>query len=183
MQAELQGWRSALGSAGWEMDQDTFEDLLYGAASRMMGVRDAVIAPMKPYFIYCGTWQSWRMFVAPHTSPARLAVEVERGGAWETVFQERSDEHTWRRYLFEQDRMRSVIFRYSWPNFRTSWQELARWIGRAAAEDFPDAERVRVRFYKAASASPQQVMAGEAPEGRWVQTWEEDAASLRVEAP
>lgn len=180
VQGELQGWRELLASVGWEMDQKTFEDGLYDLASRTMAVREAVIAPMKPYLMYCGAWQSWRMFVAPHMNPARLQVAVGDAEGWHVVFEERSDEYTWRRYMFEQDRMRSAIFRYSWPNYRSGYHDLAEWIARQAAVDFPDATRVRVRFHKVETRSPQAVLAGEEVDGKWVQSWERTLAELRT---
>jgi hypothetical protein len=161
VQAELAVWRSRLASVGVDLEPDAFEDALHAWAVDLLEVRAAVLTPFLPYYRYAGTSQSWRMFVAPHTHPARLEVAVERGGAWVTVFRERDPEATWNRRVFTQDRARSLIFRLSWANYRSEYVAFAEWVGRRAAVDFPDATKVRVRFMKRETPSAAEARAGE----------------------
>jgi hypothetical protein len=161
VQAELAVWRGRLAWLGFPSEPAAFEDALHARAVELLAVRTALLTPFLPYYRYAGTSQSWRMFVAPHTHPARLEVAVERDGAWTTVFRERDATATWNRRVFEQDRARSLLFRMSWANYRTEYIALADWIGRQAAADFPDATKVRVRFMKRATPSAAAVRAGE----------------------
>jgi hypothetical protein len=167
VQAEFASWRARLASVGLQTDAATFEDNLFATMSAFMSARDVVLRPFHPYYAWCGTWQSWRMFIAPHTHPARLEIAVREGGAWRVVYLERSDEAIWRRDTFDQDRMRSAIFRFSWPNYQPSYKRFAGWVARNAAVDFPDADQVRVRFFRSTTRTPEQVRAGAAEEGEW----------------
>ena len=76
VQAEFAVWRARLGALGVERTPKAFEDDLFRVAKGLVDVRDEVLAPFQPYYRWCGTWQSWRMFVAPHTHPSRMRVEV-----------------------------------------------------------------------------------------------------------
>jgi hypothetical protein len=161
VQAELAVWRGRFAALGLDLEPAAFEDALHAWAVDLLEVRTAVLTPFLPYYRYAGTSQSWRMFVAPHTHPARLEVAVERGGAWTTVFRERDPAAAWERRVFSQDRVRSLIFRLSWANYRTEYVAFADWVGRRAAQDFPDATKVRVRFMKRATPSAADVRAGQ----------------------
>ncbi len=165
VQAEFKAWRQRLAGWGYELTAEQFEEELWQVASTYMGARTAVLQPLNPYFMYAGTWQSWRMFVGPHTHPARLRVEVERDGAWELVYEGRSWEHTWNSAIFDHDRMRSAVFRYAWARYARTYPRFVDWVAREAREDFPEATRVRVSFFKYRTRSPAEVRAGVPVEG------------------
>lgn len=167
VQGEFAAWTGRLNAVGVQVGQAELEEWAWGFAQGWERTRGAVLAPFMPYYRYCGTWQSWRMFVAPHRYPARLHIDVRRGGAWEPVFVERSAEHTWRRHQLDHDRMRAAIFRYGWRHFRKAYNTFATWVAARAAEDFPDATEVRLRFWKYRTASPEEVRTGTEPEGSW----------------
>jgi hypothetical protein len=178
VQAEFRAWRGRLAAVGLELSAQEFEDRLFDAAAGLMDAREAVIAPFVPYYDHCGTWQSWRMFVAPHTHPSRLVVEVQRDGAWEEVFRERSSTATWMRPILAQDRLRSAIFRYSWANFKGSYKRFARWVSERALADHPGAQAARVRYERQASPTPEQARAGVEPEISSAQVFVLKAADL-----
>lgn len=146
VQAELDRWATRVAFLG--IDRPTLEADAFAFAERSTALRDTVLRPFKPYYRYCGTWQSWKMFVAPHTHPTRLRIEVERGGRWEMAFVERSPDLTWLGRELGHDRMRAVIFRIGWPQYGPLRRDFTRWVARRAAADFPDATRVRVSFLK-----------------------------------
>ncbi|MCA9572454.1 MAG: hypothetical protein KC656_31660 [Myxococcales bacterium] len=123
------------------------------------------------------------MFVAPHVHPARLRVEVEDASGWHAVYEARSDEATWRRAFFDHFRMRSVTFRYAWPPFRKPYDAFAAWLADRAADDFPDATRVRVSYTKRRSPSPEEVRAGTRPEGRTILARTFELGPLREGVP
>lgn len=164
VKAELATWRDRVAALGWDLPQEDFEDALHAVAKGAKDGRDALVAPFRPYYLYCGTWQSWRMFVAPHRFPSRLEIAVRpQGGDWQVVYAARSEEADWSRSILDHDRMRSAVFRYAWPTYRGTYTEFTKWVARRAAVDFPDADQVRVRYLKGASPSPEQVRAGEIP--------------------
>ncbi len=167
VQAEFRLWNQRLDGLGVHMTQAQFEDRLYAAAHAIMDVREVALTPFKPYYKYCATNQSWRMFVAPHTYPERLHIEVKEGGEWRTVYVERDPTATWRGYQLDHDRMRSAIFRFGWRKYRTSYVQFADWTARQAAVDFPEATEVRLRYWKQRSPSAAEVRRGFEPEGDW----------------
>src|SRR5947209_12697273 len=88
VQAELAVWARRLSVAPADL-----ENALWRFATRYMAARDRALAPFDLYYEWCGTYQSWRMFVAPHRHPTRLHVDVREGDEWRTVFIERDRGH------------------------------------------------------------------------------------------
>ena len=163
VQAELPAWATRFRSAGVEVSDAEFEDRLWRFASRYMDVRGGLLDPLRPYYRYAGTSQSWRMFVAPHRHPSRLEVAVKQGADWEVVYLQARPGADWMQPVLEHDRTRSVLFRYAWKSFRGSYKKLARWLAVRAFQDFPDATEVRVRWLKQQTPSPREVRAGDEP--------------------
>lgn len=168
VQAEFVSWRGRLAAIGVELTPEEFEDNLWTFASGVMEVRSVVLAPFEPYYDYFGTWQSWRMFVAPHTYPANLHIDVRVDEEWKPVYVGRSAEHAWMRDFFDHDRVRSAVFRYSWKKYSSTYRAFTKWIARRAAVDFPEADKVRVRYFRTQTPSPEQTLADEEPEGSFI---------------
>lgn len=164
VQNEFRSWTTRLNALGWGIRQDELEDHLWGIASGYEGVRSAILDPFEPYFVYCGTWQSWRMFVAPHRYPGRLEIEVDHGEGWEPLYVARSNEHTWHRSQLDHDRARAAIFRYSWKHYRVHRAAFADWVAHQVMEEDPDARRVRISWMRYRTPSPEEVLAGKEPE-------------------
>lgn len=156
VQGEFRAWGARLG-----VDAATLEETLFGFASGWMRARDLWLAPVRPYLDVTGTDQPWRMFVAPHRHPARFRVEVqdEPGSEWEPLFEERSPDARWRRDFFEEERTRSILFRYSWPEYSYESRQLCSWLAGEVFEERPAAQKVRCRYWKAASPSPAEAAA------------------------
>ncbi|MCB9691382.1 MAG: hypothetical protein H6736_06150 [Alphaproteobacteria bacterium] len=170
VQEEFAAWSGRLASVGIPMDPARLQDVAYGFAVGWHRVQSAAIAPFGPYYRLCGTAQSWRMFVAPHRHPALLHVDIDRGDGWEPLYVARSSTATWRRRQLDQDRMRSAIFRYGWKAWQGrggSYEQLGVWLAKQAAHDFPDAIRLRTRFFVYRTLPPDAIRAGRAPEGEW----------------
>lgn len=167
VQAEFQAWGGRLG-----VDPKSLEDALYRFAKGYMSVRDLWLKPVDPYLELTGTDQPWRMFVAPHRHPSRFRVEVATatsGPEWELLFEERNPDASWRASFFEDERIRSILFRYSWPEYSSESRQLCRWIARRVFEERPDADRVQCRYRKARSPSPRDAREGVEHEGTWSQ--------------
>lgn len=167
VQGEFAAWGRRLG-----VEPATLEETLFGFATGYMKARDAWLVPVDPYLELTGTDQPWRMFVAPHRHPARYRVEVQTtpDAGWELLFEERSAQARWRAAFFEQERTRSVLFRYAWSEYSGEARQLCTWIAGKVFEEREDVQRVRCRYWKAASPSPEEAAAGVEPEGAWVAT-------------
>ena len=168
VQAEFEAWTNRLNESGVAITQEELEEKLWVLAKGYMEKRNGVIEPLRPYYKYTGTTQSWRMFVAPHRFPARLHIAVRQGGVFEPVYIARDPERSWRAKQLDHDRMRAAIFRFSWRPYRRYYESFTVWVAKRAAEDFPDADSVRVRFFKYKTLTPEQVQAGEEPDGEWI---------------
>lgn len=160
VQAEFRAWSARLGALGIETTPESLQDRVFELARGYGAARRRALDPLRPWLRLTGTFQSWRMFVAPHRNPARLQIDVELDAAWTPIYRARSREHAWRARVFDHDRMRSATFRYAWLSYRPKYQRLVGWIAARVGEDFPEATRVRVSYEKYATPSPQDVRAG-----------------------
>ena len=162
VQGELHAWADRLG-----MDHDAFEERLWGIAVAVMDVRGIVLRPFVQYYHRLGTQQSWRMFVAPHTHPSRLHIDIEEDGEWFNVYEQTTPGEHYLEDQLESDRFRSALFRYAWPAYKRPYQHLARWVAAHAQRDFPDATRVRLRWHRQTTPSAAERRAGRVDEGRF----------------
>lgn len=163
VQGEFQSWTQILGMVGIELTVPELEEHLWTLGHGYESVREWVLWPFMPYYRHLGTFQSWRMFVAPHRYPGRLQIRVHEDEQWRVVYEARSDEHTWHRAWFDHDRMRASVFRYSWKHYRNSRRRFTDWVARQAAHDFPEADRVEVSWMRYRTPSPQEVTRGASP--------------------
>src|SRR5262249_25887258 len=141
------------------------EEFCWSLAVKYMALRQKVLAPIRPYIDFTGTDQPWRMFVAPHHFPPRYQVLVHtaemRAGTWEKYFEERSDTYSWRENLFTQERMRSGVFRYSWPIYTPRARRMCEWIARQIFAENPQVTQVFCRYERVRSPSPEEAERGE----------------------
>ncbi|MFT5680103.1 MAG: hypothetical protein ACI8RZ_001008 [Myxococcota bacterium] len=162
VQSEITAWGERL-----SIPPDELEEHLWEIATVFMGARKDVLAPFQPYYHHAGTYQAWHMFVAPHRNPARLHIEIDREGVWETIYISRDPEHAWKAELLNHSRARAALFRYSWKHYRGTLKRFGQWIAGEAAADFPDSERMRLRWYRYTTPTPQQVHTDTAPVGHF----------------
>ena len=168
VQGELAAWTGRLNRLGVDVTPAQVEEALWQAAVDYMRLRGRVLAPFQLYYAYCGTGQSWRMFVAPHRYPTRLHIDLEEHGRWRPLYAERDPRHDWLGRWLDHHRMRSAVFRFGWQEFGGDYRQFVDWVARRAALDFPAASRVRVYFVKYRTPSPEEVRAGRRPEGEVV---------------
>ena len=159
----------------FHVSQSDFEEFLYQAAVKYMGGRDTLLGPLNHYVGWTGCDQPWRMFVGPARFPARLQVQVHRKDApadtWETLFEEQSAEHRWHAALFGQERLRSQIFRWAWPNFADEYHLGCAYVAKLEFAEDPNAADVRCRFWRTQSPSPEQVRSHTEPPGVWADVY------------
>ncbi|MBA2321246.1 MAG: hypothetical protein H0V89_08825, partial [Deltaproteobacteria bacterium] len=159
VQMEIAAWAGRLGTT-----PAALEERLWKGATAWTRARQTVVRPLEPYYTYAGTWQSWKMFVAPHVYPTRLRIEIRRGPRWELVYVERSADRRWLASVLGNDRLRSTIFRMGWPHYPRLRADFVAWIAERAAVDFPDAEQVRISFTKQRTRSAAEMRAGQPAE-------------------
>lgn len=172
VQDEFRAWAGILG-----VSEPVLEDRLWGFAVGWSQVRGALVAPFHRYLGWAHARQSWQMFVAPHTTPSRLqiqeqapgATDVSADAAWTTLFEERDPDHRWMADAFGVERMRASVFRWSWPGFEAPYKRACEGLARVRFAE-SDTRAVRCRFYQVATPSPEQVLDGHVPEGKWVRT-------------
>lgn len=172
VQDEFAAWAGILG-----VPEPTLEEHLWTFAVGWSQTRSTLIAPLHRYLGWAHARQSWQMFVAPHTTPSRLqiqeqgagSVDVREDAAWTTLFEERDPEHAWMAGAFGVERMRASVFRWSWPGFEASYKRGCEALARLRFAE-SDTRAVRCRFYQVATPSPDQVLGGRAPQGKWVRT-------------
>jgi len=182
VQDELNSWAARLRAAGLDLSDEEFQAGLWSLGTRYSAARKLVLRPLQPYYRFLGTNQSWRMFVAPHRYPARLHIDIEEGGRWRPVYVARSPEYRWLARQLDDDRMRAALFRYAWPAFAKGWRSFSAWVATRAATDFPDAQRVRLRYDKRRTPSPVEAQAGQQPPGQWIRTRIIELEPLRAHA-
>ncbi len=166
VQAEIHAWAARLGVAPARLESGA-----YRFAGAWLAARKKLMAPFKPYIDVTGCDQPWRMFVAAERFPTRFQIQVHRRGAradaWETLFEERSDEHTWRRGFFEYDRVRGALLGYGWPAAKKEYERACHWLAREAFAERADVDRARCRMRRQRSPSPEEARAGVEAEVKW----------------
>lgn len=171
VQEEFAAWRGRLSAVGIQVTPEQLEDGAFAFASSWNTLQTGILTPFEPYYDFA-TRQSWRMFVAPHRYPGRLHLDIDHGSGWEPLYVARSREHTWRRSQLDQDRFRSALFRYTWKHYQRAgrWDGFVGWVKREATKDFPDAVRVRARYYTYRTPSPDEIRTHTEPKGRFTAT-------------
>ena len=165
VQDEIHAWSSRLTWLGFSADPVEFEDQLWDFATAYMDARNKIIRPAFAYARWCGTWQPWQMFVAPHRYPSRLHVDVLIDETWQPIYIARSSNHDWQRPLLDHERVRSMLFRYAWRHHRRNHRKFCKWLAVSAAEDFPDATQIRMRWHQTQTPTPEEVRSGSISEG------------------
>jgi hypothetical protein len=164
VQGELAAWTERLNRLGLDLKADQLEETLWRTAVDYMRLRARVLSPFRLYYEWCGTGQSWRMFVAPHRYPTRLHIDLEEYGQWRPLYVERDADHNWLGAWLDHHRFRSVIFRLGWQEFAGDYRQFVNWVARRAARDFPEASRVRVYFIRYRTPTPEEVRKGQRPD-------------------
>lgn len=172
LRSELQGWVKMLNAAGWAVTAPELVEIARGLATAALDVRDLAIAPFLPYATVCGTGQGWQMFASLNDEPARLSVQIRRGGGdWEPLYIARDPAAAWRGPQLDQERTRAVINDWSWAKNRSDYRLFSAWLARQAARDFPDADAIQVSMLRARLPTPEQLIAGAIPAEKptWVE--------------
>lgn len=179
VQGEFSAWADRFTALGYPTTTAALEERLWQIATAYMARRNSLLEPLSPYYRYCGTDQSWRMFVAPHRNPARLHVEVRIDGAWQVIYVARSREHDWMADDLNNERFRAALFRYAWSHYKGTYHQFGDWLARHAATDFPEADRLVTWWERFRTLPPEQIRAGKRQEGKREMAHEVDLVAVR----
>lgn len=167
VQHELAQWSGRARELGFSLDNKGLEDLVFTVGHAYSDVRDVLVWPFTRYVRFFGLWQTWNLFTAPHRFPSRLEIDLEEDGRFSPLFVARSSEHTWRRAELDDVRLRKAVYLLGWHTRGADVRRFATWVAKEAAKDFPAATRVRVRFFRYKTPTPEQVRAGAPLEGAY----------------
>jgi hypothetical protein len=166
VQVEIAAWARRL-----HLKPARLEERLFRLSGAWMKARERLLAPFQPYLDLTGCEQPWRMFVAAERFPTRLSIQAHTEdtgpSAWETVFEERSDKHAWRRDFFDHDRVRGALLYYGWPAHQADYERACTYFARAIFGEREHVDRVRCRLRRQRSPSPGEALAGTSAEITW----------------
>lgn len=175
-QANFESYAGALRALGLDVEKAELETWLWENGNRLIALRRELVAPTLPYQKWTGAEQGWRMFGMVNRRPAWLVIEVQEGEAWRTVYRCRSDEFTWRREQFDQERMRAVVNAWSWRTRKPGYEQFGVWIAQKASVDFPQASHLRMHMQQVTLPPPETLHSQGMPEGKpfWEATFSLD---------
>ncbi len=157
-QREMEAWSNRLG-----LDQEEFESFVWHNTQRYVAARKWLSRPFLRFADYAGTRQGWSMFSNPRLTTGRFEVEVEVEGQWHLIFRPRDSEADWNRSQFDHNRVRKLLGRLAVKPQQPAYNELATWIAKSVAADYPQATRAKVTLLTWQSLPPEQVRAGKKP--------------------
>ena len=179
-QHALRSWSNFFAELGLEVSPAALEEAALSFGLKYVPLREAILRPFRPYVTYTGTRQGWLMFSRPQMKPAQLVIEISReGGDWEILYIRNSDRYAWRAAQFNHNRLRKLHGRLPRDSHRAAFEDLAQWIGRRAAEEFPDHTKVRVRLFRVETLSPEATRRGDEPETSVIRNRTLSLAGLR----
>ena len=162
--AEINVWTQRIASWGVEVAPEQLEQTSLRVLESWLELRAAVNAPFRPYVWGVGVEQPWLLFPGADRHPAFMHVEIEREGQWQPLQTMYPLATSWRAALLHHPRVHGVVYTSSSPVHRGRTLELGRWFARQAAQEFPDATRLRISIEGTRLLSAAEVRAGVVPE-------------------
>jgi hypothetical protein len=146
-QRQFDDWARSLGSLGIRTSGTRLQAELWSFAKTYSRDRDKLLRPLRWLPEQVGFGQSWRMFSNPQTTPSQLWVEMDTGSGFSPIYVSRSNDHTWRRSLFDHHRVRKLLGRIGRGGKDEAYVALSARVAKHAFADFPNAKRVRTRIF------------------------------------
>lgn len=164
---ELGRWVEILGTVGITTTHAEIADGLTAVGTFFADIRAVTLKPLGPFFRLSGTGQAWGLFTYPDTWPHQLRVEIrETGGEWRAVYAGLDPDAQWMRDVLVYRRVRGV-YDGNTNKPGASYDNFAEWIGRAALEDFPEADEARVGFLRFHTVQPDRPQDPKVEEKFW----------------
>ncbi|MDG1480684.1 MAG: hypothetical protein P8R54_13900 [Myxococcota bacterium] len=167
-QAELVAWADMLSGMGIEHTPDSLEEALWDGFQQLGTIRKKLTRPLRPYVRYCGTAQDWPLFAIPQRKVSRLFIDIlQDEEEWETIYITQDPDVRWNHRRLNSERYRNKVFFISQPHKKRQYRKFAGWIAGMAASDFPEADKIRLRFHVQTTLGPKKTQRGERPEGEF----------------
>lgn len=125
------------------------------AADTYKSIRAKATAPFAPYVRALWLVQGWALFSNPQRDPARVHVELHTPGqGWRVITVQRSEVFDWKREQLDNHRLRKLVGRIARRESKAIYNRLVAWLARAAAREFPEADRLRVSLFRYRTHGP-----------------------------
>ena len=151
LEATLDTWRGAVGPTF-----DTVEPAIRAGADAWSRASVAVYTFYGPYTRLSGASQGWTMFGTVPVDCERLEIWAHVGMRWELRYAAGSDEATWRRGFFENERIRTFVHG-TIKGKRSRWGLFADWALRELSAEDPAVDRVKVQFVRLTIPRPAEL--------------------------
>ena len=163
VQDEFAAWSARLTRVGLTIPPAELQEKAWRLSGWWGRMRERAMTPFGRYQNLTGTYQPWRMFVAPHRYPTRLRIEARRAdGGWVDIDVLGPTGQPGRRALLRDVRVRSMLFNHYWGTNAGDFRRLATWLAKRARADHPEARAVRVRTVQHRSPTPAEARDGHA---------------------
>jgi hypothetical protein len=141
---QLAGWGDAVELVG--IPRGVLFTVVKRVAAAEYAVLTSVRTPLRSYAKLVGSEQGWLMFGTVAEDVARLEILVQEGGRWSPLFVARSPDAAWRRPLFDQERMRTLVYNFGAKRSKSKWDALGTWVAAQVRAERPEATAIRVQM-------------------------------------
>lgn len=142
---EIHRWAEVARATGLSVTDDAFRDFVWDAGNAWLALRNDAVTPFRPYLVYTGSRQSWRMFSMVEHEEGRLAVYLNRGRGREPLFVTYEHE-VWRRTELRQERTRTILGDFYELRSKRTWVGFVDRLADWARADFPDGRILEVEI-------------------------------------
>lgn len=108
-------------------------------------IEDKMERTFYPYAHYLGVRQSWRMFSSSPAKSWMLEIFIEDEGTWTLLYRPFDPQARWQATLWEDGRVRGMINALANTANQASYQSFVKTVAWRAAQDFPQATRLKVQ--------------------------------------
>jgi hypothetical protein len=174
---EIALWAERMQSWGIDTSPERLEARLWSLVHGYVAFRNGLAAPFQPYVDTAGVTQTWGMFRSPQRRPGELRVSIRERKRWRRVHLSRSEEYDYLAVELDHNRMRKQVARAITDP--ALFEDIARWIGRRGARDFPDASHMVVEMLRFDALPPDKLRQGQPPSRRIEQRMRLDLEAFR----
>jgi hypothetical protein len=150
---EIHRWGEAVRGVGLDVSDQALRDFVWNAGNAWLSFRNDAVAPFRPYLVYTGSRQSWRMFSMVAHEQGRLAISLDRGNGPEPLFVTYEHE-AWRRRELRQERTRTILGDFYGRKSKRVWPGFVDRLADWAREDFPDGRTLEVEIATRETPAP-----------------------------
>jgi hypothetical protein len=150
---ELETWVDIFGLVGLEKTPKEIAELTVSLADNWKAGKRFINRPMRPFWKITATQQGWGLFTYPDTHPYRMEISIrDTGKSYRPIFVSQDPDLDFGRSVLTFRRVRGL---YN-PGRRApkTYANLTRWFARKVFAAYPEATRVKFRFYRTHTTLP-----------------------------